>query len=221
MICLTTGLNVGAASVESSRLRLENGTLMYRLIAEEPLIVSLMLGTMGFGLLYGWLRSGNKPVAIAGLVFVALIPLGWFIADRVETDPEQIERLIYKLADAVENNDHDTAVSVIVDPELESLARLELQNWKFTLAKVTNINKIRVISDTYPLQADVEMIVKVGVNGRANRAIQNAKIPRKLLLSLEKDGDDWLITEYQHLPIVGGPDQFSKFGAGRRTNPSN
>ena len=194
---------------------------MYRLIAEEPLIVSLMLGAMGFGLLYGWLRSGNKPTAIAGLVFVALIPLAWLIADRIETDREQIESLIFKVADAVERNDHDIAVAVIATPELESLARLELQNWTFTLAKVTQINKIRVISDTYPKQADIEMIVKVRVSGRADRAIQNAQIPRKLLLTLENDGDEWLITQYQHLPLIGGPDQFSKFGAAPPAGSTN
>ncbi len=187
---------------------------MYRLLVEEPLIVSLMLGTMGLGLLYGWLRNGNKHVAMAGLILVALIPLAWLIAGQVETDREQIERLIYELADAVERNDHDTAVSVIADPELENLARLELQNWTFALAKVTQINKIRVIEDTYPTQADVEMVVKVRVSGKGGRGVQNAQIPRKLLLTLEEDGDDWLITEYQHLPVVGGPDQFSKRGSG-------
>ena len=188
---------------------------MFRLIAEEPLIVSLMLGAMGFGLLYGWLRTGNKPIALAGLVLVALIPLAWFIANQVETDREQIQRLIYTLADAVEQNDHDSAVTVISDPELEARARLELQNWTFDLAKVTQINKIRVIDDTFPPQADIEMMVKVKVSGRGSNAIQNAQIPRKLLLTMEKEGDDWLITEYQHLPIIGGPDKFSKYGGGQ------
>lgn len=188
---------------------------MFRLIAEEPLIVSLMLGAMGFGLLYGWLRTGNKSVALAGLVFVALIPLAWFIANQVETDREQIQRLVYTLADAVERNDHDSAVTVIADPELEARARLELQNWTFDLAKVTQINKIRVIDDTFPPQADIEMMVKVKVSGRGSNAIQNAQIPRKLLLTMEKEGDDWLITEYQHLPIIGGPDKFSKYGGGQ------
>ena len=191
---------------------------MFRMIAEEPLIVSLMLGAMGFGLLYGWLRTGNKPVAIAGLVFVALIPLAWLVANQVETDREQIEHLIYTLADAVERNDHDSAVTVIADPELESRARLELQNWEFELAKVTQINKIRVIEDTYPPQADIEMMVKVKVSGRRSSSIQNAQIPRKLLLTMEKDGDDWLITEYQHLPILGGPDKFSSYGGSRPGN---
>jgi hypothetical protein len=188
---------------------------MFRLIAEEPLIVSLMLGAMGFGLLYGWIRSGNKPIAVAGLVFVALIPLAWFIANQVETDREQIQRLLYTLADAVERNDHDSAVTVIADAELESRARLELQNWNFELAKVTQINKIRVIGDTYPPQADIEMMVKVKVSGRGSNAVQNAQIPRKLLLTMEKEGDEWLITEYQHLPIIGGPDKFSSYGGGQ------
>lgn len=194
---------------------------MYRLLAEEPLIVSLMLGAMGFGLLYGWLRSGNKPAAIAGLVFVALIPLAWFIADRVETDSEQIERLIYTLAEAVERNDPDSAVAIIADPNLESRARLELQNWTFELAKVTRINEIRVSNDTYPPQADIEMMVKVRVTGKSDRAIQNAQIPRKLLLTMEKDGDDWLITEYQHLPIIGGPDKFSGYSDGHQPPQGN
>ncbi len=188
---------------------------MFRLIAEEPLIVSLMLGAMGFGLLYGWLRTGNKPIALAGLVFVALIPLAWFIANQVETDREQIQRLVYTLADAVERNDHDSAVTVIADPELEARARLELRNWTFDLAKVTQINKIRVIDDTFPPQADIEMMVKVKVSGTGSNALQNAQIPRKLLLNMEKEGDDWLITEYQHLPIIGGPDKFSEYGGGQ------
>ncbi|HBV64678.1 MAG TPA: hypothetical protein DEF45_16835 [Rhodopirellula sp.] len=188
---------------------------MFRLLAEEPLIVSLMLGAMGFGLLYGWLRSGNKKIALTGLVFVALIPLAWFIANRVETDREHIQRLLHALADAVQRNDHDTAVAAIANPELEERARRELQNWTFDLAKVTQINKIRVIEDTFPPQADIEMMVKVKVSGRGSNAIQNAQIPRKLLLTMEKEGDDWLITEYQHLPILGGPDKYSTYGGGQ------
>ena len=188
---------------------------MFRLLAEEPLIVSLMLGTMGFGLLYGWLQSGNKKLALSGLVFVALIPLAWFIASQMETDREQIERLIHTLADAVERNDHETAVAVIADPGLEERARSELQNWTFDLAKVTQINKIRVMEDTFPPQADIEMMVKVKVSGKGSNAIQKAQIPRKLLLTMEKEGDDWLIVEYQHMPIIGGPDKYSTYGGGR------
>jgi len=191
------------------------------LFAEEPLIVSLMLGAMGLGLLFAWLNSGTKPAAIAGLVFLALIPVAWFIAGRWITDREQIEILMYEVADAVEQNDHDTALQVLASPTLASQARQELQNWTFSLAKVTQIQKIRVIHDTYPLEADVEMVVKVRVSGQKERAIQNVQVPRKLELRMEKNGDDWLITDYQHLPIVGGPDQFSKYGSGNQTPLGN
>ncbi len=80
---------------------------------------------------------------------------------------------------------------------------------------MTQINKIRVIGDTYPPQADIEMMVKVKVSGKGSNAVQNAQIPRKLLLTMEKEGDEWLITEYQHLPIIGGPDKFSSYGGGQ------
>ena len=194
---------------------------MTRLLAEEPFIVSLMLGAMGFGLLLAWLQSGSKPAAIAGLAFVALIPLVWFIAGRWETDREQIEGLISGLADAVERNDHDSAVRFIASPAMESQARLELQNWTFSLAKVTQIQRIHVINDTYPPEADIEMMVKVRVSGKKDRSILNAQVPRKLELRMEKSGDEWLITDYQHMPIVGGPDQFSKAGSGQQTPSGN
>ena len=194
---------------------------MMVLLAEQPLIVSLMLGAMGIGLLIAWLRSGAKPAAIAGLIFLALIPVAWFIAGRWITDREQIESLIYELADAVERNDHDAAVQALASPAMESQARLELQNWTFSLAKVTQIQRIRVIQNTYPPEADIEMMVKVRVSGQKERVIQNVQVPRKLELRMEKNGDDWLITDYQHMPIVGGPDQFSKYGSGNQTPPGN
>ena len=53
---------------------------METLLAEQPLIVSLMLGVLSAGLLFGWLQTGKKPAAIAGLVCVSLIPVAWLVA---------------------------------------------------------------------------------------------------------------------------------------------
>ena len=194
---------------------------MTTLLAEEPLIVSLMLGAMGFGLLFAWLRNGAKPAAIAGLICLAIIPLAWVIAGRWETDREQIESLIYELANAVEQNDHESAVRALASPAMESLARAELQNWTFSVAKVTQIQKIRVFNDTYPPEADIKLVVKVRVSGKKDRVIQNVQIPRRLDLRMEKSGDQWLVTDYQHMPIVGGPDQFSKRGGIGQTPQGN
>ncbi len=53
---------------------------METLLAEQPLIVSLMLGALSVGLFFGWLQTGKRQAAIAGLVFALLdsrLPGSW------------------------------------------------------------------------------------------------------------------------------------------------
>ncbi|MEM8671426.1 MAG: hypothetical protein AAGG48_28155 [Planctomycetota bacterium] len=177
------------------------------LLAEHPAITSLMLGALAFGMIYGWMQNGNKTVCISGFVCIGLIPFAWLIANRWETDAEQIEAVIYRIADAVEANDHETAVSVIADPSTRSQASAELQRYIFDLADVNKIRSIQVIEGSFPLEADVDMSVKVDV--REVRGAQTFRVPRRLILRFVKKGDEWFVTDYQHMPITGGPDRYS------------
>lgn len=179
---------------------------MKAMLAEQPLLVSLMLGTLAAGLIYGWLQTGKRGAAVAGLVAASLIPVAWIMASRWETDREQIETLIYEIADAVEQNDHEAAVKVIGDPNTKAQARQELKNWTFDLADVNKISSIDIIEGTFPLEADVNMSVKVNVTGRGVRSM---RVPRRLLLKFEKWDEGWVVTDYRHMPIAGGPDQYS------------
>ena len=179
---------------------------MEAMLAEQPLLVSLMLGTLAAALIYGWLQTGKKAAAVAGLVLALLIPVVWVIASRWETDREQIESLIYEIADAVERNDHEAAVKVIGDPETKAQALQELRNWTFDLADVNKISSIDIIQGTFPLEADVNMSVKVNVSGRGVRSM---RVPRRLILKFEQRDGDWVVTDYRHMPIAGGPDQYS------------
>lgn len=181
---------------------------MEALLAEQPLLVSIMLGTLAAGLIYGWLQTGKKQAAIAGLVAAVMIPVAWVVASHWETDREQIETLIYEIADAVERNDHEAAVQVIGDSQTKAQARQELSRWTFSLARVNKIRSIDLIDGTYPQEADVEMSVKVDVSGRGGGG-QSFRIPRLLILKFEKSDDAWVVTDYRHMPIAGGPDQFS------------
>lgn len=179
---------------------------MEALLAEQPLLVSFMLGTLGFGLIYGWLQTGKTAAAVGGFIVVSLIPIAWVVASHWQTDREQIESLIYEIADAVERNDHEAAVRVIADPITKARARQELSNWTFNLARVNKIASIDIIQGTFPLEADVNMSVKVNVTGRG---VRDMRVPRRLILKFEQRDDAWLVTDYQHMPIAGGPDQYS------------
>ncbi|MCM2373189.1 hypothetical protein [Aporhodopirellula aestuarii] len=188
---------------------------MLQLVAERPLITALMLSVLAAGLVFGWLQTGRKPLAIVGLVIACLVPVSWFVSEYWVTDREQIELLIRQTADAVEANDHEKALAVIGDEATRRQAAAELPQWVFSQADVGSIRSIRVIENTSPTQADVDMIVKVEVSSQRG-GMQNIRVPRRLLLTFEKRGDrsdaaggGWVVTSYQHLPVVGGPDGFS------------
>lgn len=187
---------------------------MLRLLTESPLLVALMLGVLASALLYGWLQTGRKPLAISGLVIVGLIPLLWFVSEQWVTDRERIEQLIYQTADAIEANDLDTALAVIGDDATRDRAAAELPKWQFAQADVNSIRSIRLIENTDPLQADVDMMIKIDISSRSG-GTQSLRLPRRLLLTLEKRGQPdgihggWVVTRYQHLPPVGGADAFS------------
>jgi hypothetical protein len=181
---------------------------MESLLAEQPLLLSLLLGVLAAGLLFGWLRTGQRAAAVAGLVVALLIPVVWLVASQWQTDREQIETLIYQIADAVERNDHEAAIAIIGDPQTQAHARMELQRWEFGLARVNRIRSIDVIEETYPLEADVDMSVKIDVSQRGG-SLRNVRVLRRLLLRFEKQDDGWFVTDYRHMPIAGGPDQYS------------
>ena len=181
---------------------------MATLLAEQPLIVSVMLGALAVGLVFGWLQTGKRQAAIAGLICALLIPVAWVVASRWETDREQIETLIRATADAVERNDVETAVQIIADPATKARARTELQNFTFEMAAVNQIRSIDVIEGTFPKEADVDMSVKVDVSHRSG-SLRNVRVLRRLLLRLEKSSDTWVVTDYRHMPVIGKPDQFS------------
>ena len=183
-------------------------------LAESPLVVSIALGVLAAALIYGWLQTGKKPMAIVGLVLVLCIPLAWVIAENWVTDRERIEQLIHEVADAVEANDHDRALSIIGDESTRRQAAGELPQWEFSQADVGSIRSIRIIEGNMPIQADVEMTVKVTVSSKRG-SIQNISVPRRLNLTFEKRGSDssdhggWVVTGYRHFPIVGNADGFT------------
>lgn len=187
--------------------------MLTSLLAERPLLLSLMLGVVAAGLGYGWLQSGKRTALLAAVIAIAMIPAAWIIAANWVTDREQIERLLYEIAAAVEANDHERAIAVIGDEKLRRRAATELQNYEFTEASVQRVRRIEVIPGTFLPEAEVELTVKVTI-GHRGLDVRGMTIPRRLLLRLEKrstaDGSgNWVVVDYQHGPIAGGSDAFS------------
>lgn len=179
------------------------------LLAERPFVVSIMLLAIAGALFFGWLQTGKRQVLLTALFPLALIPVAHWVANAWETDREQISSLLHDLAEAVEANDLQVAVEVIGDPAMQGRARIELQRYRFEMAAINKIRSIRLVENTYPKEADVELSVKVDVSDRQGR-FQGVRVLRLLLLRMEFRDDRWVIVDYQHFPITGQPDAASQ-----------
>jgi hypothetical protein len=175
---------------------------MMNLLSEQPLMVSIMLATLGGGFIFAWLQSGKKIVAMLGLFCILLIPAAWALAARLVTDRERITELIDSTARSVAANDHEAAVAVIGDEKTRRMAMSELPNYVFKTAEVNQIRRIDIDHNAIPVTAQVEMTVKADVSAKRG-GFQNLRVLRKLELEFEQRGDDWVVTAYQHSPILG------------------
>jgi hypothetical protein len=190
------------------------------ILAEQPLLLSLMAAVFGGGLLFVWLQNGTKSLAVAGFAFLALIPIIWVISTELETDREQIENLIYQTAQAIQDNDPTRAVLVIGDEKTRQQALMELPKYQFDRVKASSIT-INLVPGSNPPQADVDMIASVVASDKVGR-FKNMRVPRRVLLTFEKKSGQWKVIDYNHMPIGGQPDGFSPANlAGQRSSARN
>lgn len=181
---------------------------MWSMLAENPLLISIMIGVIVMAMLYGWLQTGNKRVAFAALAIALLIPGAYYLAGSIVTDREKILAAIYATAEAVEQNDHETAVLFIADRATRQRALQELPNYEFHRIGVRNI-EITMVAGSYPQEASVDLDASVTAS-MAKGGLRNVRVPRRVILTFQKQPDEsWVVTDYTHLPLTGGTDNFT------------
>jgi hypothetical protein len=192
---------------------------MGKMIAEQPVLITVMLALLAIAFLYAWTREGRKWLAFIALGLLALIPLAWLGASMIETDDERIRAMIYDFAAAVEANDHETVYAAVHPDRPDILARVEseLPRYEFTRARVGGFDKIKVLPNTDPTEAVVELMASVTVSSN-NGAFQGQKVARKLLLYLRETESGWKVLDYSHRPPIGGLDPYSSGGGGSWEN---
>lgn len=186
---------------------------MYTMLAEQPILISVVLGILALTLLYMWTRGAHRGVAISGAVCLALIPLAWLFANLVETDEESIRKSIRQFAAHVEANDFEQAYLSIHPDRGDILARAkaELPNYEFTRARVGGFNRIRLLPGTDPREAVVDLTASVRVS-LARGGIRDQAVARRLFLRMVETQNGWQVIDYEHRPVVGGMDGYSNPG---------
>jgi hypothetical protein len=184
---------------------------MRNLIAEQPLVMAILLGAVAVAALFGWLQTGKREPLGVGIVFLALIPIAWAVSVRWVTDREQIREAIYATADAVMRNDFDAAVRVIdpTNPHLVAAAKGDLSRFRFTDARVNKFRSVDLIQGSEPPEAEADLSVSVLVSD-AGGQFSDYRVLRRLILRFRKsDSGRWYVYGYNHMPVAGQPDAYS------------
>lgn len=184
---------------------------MKTLIAEQPLMMAILLGVIAGAALFGWLQTGKRESMWVGLVFLILIPISWVVSVRWVTDREQITAAVYATAEAVKRNDFDAAVQVFAPQqrELIAAAKADLSRFRFTEARVNKMRSIEMIQGSDPPEAEVDISVSVKVSDKSGQ-FQDFPVLRRVVLRFRQaDNGKWYVYNYTHMPIAGAPDMYS------------
>ncbi len=184
---------------------------MELVLSEQPWLTSGLLGLVGGMMLFGWLQTGRKATLIFGTIVLAMIPLMFLIAANWQTDRELIGAAVYRTAQAVADNDFDAAVQVIEPSQRATIAaaRSDLARFRFDEARVNKLRTIDIVPGSDPPVAEVDMSITVVVSDQRGQ-VRGQRILRRVILQFRKSPDGrWFVYDYNHLPIVGGPDSFS------------
>lgn len=169
---------------------------------ESPVTI-VLLGVAALGVLSTvWVQTGKSAVlAVMAAVFVALI-VGLAVERFVETDREKLERTIRQIARDVRANDRPRLYKHI-DPaatELRARAQAEIPNYEFSDCTVTKIDRVAILADKRPKEAEADFMVRVA----GNFSFQGQHLGEgthfryiRLYFVQDKDGE-WKVRDYAH-----------------------
>ncbi|MFN3192876.1 MAG: hypothetical protein ACE361_20370 [Aureliella sp.] len=179
---------------------------MRELIFESPWMVGI--GGVSLVLLAGviWTQVNDRPVQRAALISmlaslvmtIVLVLTSLF----VETDREAIRADLHELARLLQANDREAIYRHIHPNASEGVqrARAELPRYTFSEARVTRIKSIQINGEQKPPTALAEFNVVV----EASASMGSGRVPRFVHVYFMKDGDNWLVHDYEHFDVATG-----------------
>lgn len=170
---------------------------------ENTLPFVAALGVAAVGSLLWWLQARERWLAVVAIVAAGLAG-GVQLADRlVETDREQLTALLHQLAAAAEAGDLPTILAAI-DPdaaELRADAQRIISRYEPSEARITKLF-IEVDATASPPTATADLIVRA--TGRADAGGTQASSLVGGMITLHKQGEQWLITSFEFRRLFEG-----------------
>lgn len=165
-------------------------------LLEDPLPILVMGAALAIALVTGFIKTGHKGLLYALAATVVLVIALLALENYVVTDREEVEDVLFEIAEAVERNDIDAAIEH-VSPEAPGLERAnqELRRIQFQEVKI----KPNLEIDVFPERAPPEAVAKFNVVVVANVGLGGMEhYPRYVEATFVKERDDWVVHDYSH-----------------------
>ncbi|MBW3597224.1 MAG: hypothetical protein KY475_08110 [Planctomycetes bacterium] len=167
-------------------------------LVEQSLPILVMGGIVVIALAVGYVKTGQRGLLAAVLAAVVILIALIAVERWVVTDREQVEEVLFEIAAAVERNDIDGALSHI-SPRAAGVhhASTELRRVEFQDVDIKPNLEIEVFPERSPPTAEARFNVMV-ILTVPELQLHNERYPRYVEVTFVKDGDRWLVQDYQH-----------------------
>lgn len=168
---------------------------MISIFFEQPWVIGAIGTVLTVLTFYGWTQTGNSIAFKTALGFAVGSILIVFLNLWIVTDSEQVRTWLVNVAGELQSNQYDRVLARISPDRSERVASAadRLKTVRFTVAKITKIHSVVVDTKGTRTTAHVRMNAFV----EAESGGMSGKIPRWVGLTLEKNGKEWLITDFE------------------------
>ena len=167
-------------------------------VFESPILM-IVIGLTTAALLGGlWLQTGKRILLVLLVAILALTAAGVILERSVETDREQIERTLHRIARDIERNDRPAVLNHIHSKaaHIREAAATETATYEFEQVKIKSNLEIEVDASAEPKTGIAKFnVVVVGSGGGLGKG---RRVPRYVTLELEQEDGDWRVLSYHH-----------------------
>ncbi|MDP6467940.1 MAG: hypothetical protein QF918_09380 [Pirellulaceae bacterium] len=167
-------------------------------LLESPILV-IVIGLTTAALLGGlWLQTGKRILLVLLVAILALTAAGIIFERSVETDREQIEKTLHRIARDIERNDRPAVLAHIHSQatQIRQAAATETAMYEFEQVKIKSNLQIDVDASTEPKTGTARFnVVVIGSGGRLGKG---SRVPRYMTLELEQEDGAWRVLNYDH-----------------------
>ncbi|MCC6511237.1 MAG: hypothetical protein IT423_19200 [Pirellulaceae bacterium] len=176
---------------------------MSELLFESPVLVGVTGIALTLIALITWIKGGFSAALYSAVVLLLITMLLIGMSQWIQTDREQLDDTLQKVAAAVQANDLPAVMRFIHPAATSGLnrARTELPSYKFSEARITGVKSIEVDSTSNPPSAIAEFYVAVSISAHQQTANGIRRFVRAYFF---KEGERWLVHDYQHFDINEG-----------------